>query len=144
MLFGGIRLSKSKCKCKSGHKVASWSERTIDDFLFEAGYKTIYEPDVPTPKGIFKADWLILPQNGLDKPVIIEYWGLLRTTNRARWVESRLPKYKERMKYKESIYRLLDAYYYVPIYPEDLERCLEETILSKLKNLSSKKYEHIV
>jgi hypothetical protein len=144
VLFGGIVVSHSKCKCKSGHKVASWSERTIDDLLYEAGYQTIYEPEVPTPKGNFKADWLILPQNGLDKPVIIEYWGLLRKKNRARWVENRLPKYRARMKYKESIYQMLDSYHYVAIYPEDLENNLEERLLSKLKNLSSKKYEHIV
>ena len=45
--------------------------------------QTIYEPEVPTEKGKLIADWLILPQKGLDKPVIIEYWGLLREDNRA-------------------------------------------------------------
>jgi len=128
-------MAYSKCQCKSGNSVASWSERTIDDLLFEAGYKTIYEPEVPTPKGVFIADWLVLPQHGLSKPVIIEYWGLLRTTNRARWVEDRLPKYKQRKKYKESVYSLLDSYYYIAIYPEDLENNGEFSILEKLEVL---------
>ena len=129
-------MAYSKCQCKSGNSVASWSERTIDDLLFEAGYKTIYEPEVPTPKGVFIADWLVLPQHGLSKPVIIEYWGLLRTTNRARWVEDRLPKYKQRKKYKESVYSLLDSYYYIAIYPEDLENNGEFSINNKKVKIS--------
>ena len=72
-------MTQGKCRCKSGHKVISWSEREIDDWLYDLGYQTIYEPEVPTEKGKLIADWLILPQKGLDKPVIIEYWGLLRT-----------------------------------------------------------------
>ena len=90
-----------KCRCKSGHKVVSWSEREIDDWLYDLGYQTIYEPAVPTENGNLIADWLILPQKGLDKPVIIEYWGLLREDNRAQWVEQRLPRYQEKKIYKE-------------------------------------------
>ena len=109
-----------KCRCKSGHRVVSWSEREIDDWLYDLGYQTIYEPEVPTEKGNLIADWLILPQKGLHKPVIIEYWGLLREDNRAQWVEQRLPKYKEKKIYKEDLYESLEDYYYVAIYPNEL------------------------
>ena len=109
-----------KCRCKYGHKVVSWSEREIDDWLYDLGYQTIYEPEVPTEKGNLIADWLILPQKGLHKPVIIEYWGLLREDNRAQWVEQRLPKYKEKKIYKEDLYESLEDYYYVAIYPNEL------------------------
>ena len=71
------------------------------------------------------ADWLILPQKGLDKPVIIEYWGLLREGNRAQWVEQRLPRYKEKKIYKENLYESLEDYYYVAIYPNDLENGID-------------------
>jgi len=111
-----------KCRCKSGHKVVSWSEREIDDWLYDLGYQTIYEPAVPTENGNLIADWLILPQKGLDKPVIIEYWGLLREDKRAQWVEQRLPQYKEKKIYKEDLYESLEDYYYVAIYPNEMEQ----------------------
>ena len=118
-------MTQGKCLCKSGHKVISWSEREIDDWLYDLGYQTIYEPEVPTEKGKLIADWLILPQKGLDKPVIIEYWGLLREDNRAQWVEQRLPRYQEKKIYKENLYESLEDYYYVAIYPKDLEDGIE-------------------
>ena len=118
-------MTHGKCRCKSGHKVVSWSEREIDDWLYDLGYQTIYEPKVPTEKGNLIADWLILPQKGLDKPVIIEYWGLLREDNRAQWVEQRLPRYQEKKIYKENLYESLEDYYYVAIYPKDLEDGIE-------------------
>ena len=114
-------MNNGKCRCKSGHKVVSWSEREIDDWLYDLGYQTIYEPKVPTEKGNLIADWLILPQKGLDKPVIIEYWGLLREDNRAQWVEDRLPRYKEKKIYKEDLYESLEDYYYISIYPNEME-----------------------
>jgi|TARA_B110000263_G_scaffold246161_1_gene256813 hypothetical protein len=114
-------MNSGKCRCKSGHIVVSWSEREIDDWLYDLGYQTIYEPKVPTEKGNLIADWLILPQKGLDKPVIIEYWGLLREDNRAQWVEDRLPRYKEKKIYKEDLYESLEDYYYISIYPNEME-----------------------
>lgn len=119
-----MNLSNGHCKCKSGNQVVSWSEQTIDDWFFDSGIKTIYEPEIPVwldDSDYLLPDWLILPQHGLDKPVIVEYWGLLRKTNRAAWVESRLPKYLERKHHKESIYRDLEHYHYLGILPEHIE-----------------------
>jgi len=127
-------MAQQRCPCKSGHKVISWSEREIDNWLFELGYETIYEPEVPTDDGRLIADWLILPQKGLTKPVIIEYWGLLRKENRAQWVNDRLPRYKKKKIYKENLYVSLEDYYYVSILPEDLILG-KNMIVEKLSNL---------
>jgi len=110
------------CKCKSGNQVVSYSEQQIDDWLYDFGLRAIYEPEIPvaTEAGYLLPDWLLLPQQGLTKPVIIEYWGLLRTDNRAEWVEARLPRYLEKKHFKETIYQELDDYHYLGILPENL------------------------
>ena len=46
----------------------------------------MYEPKIPADSEFLLPDWLLLPQCGIDKPVIVEYWGLLRKENRADWV----------------------------------------------------------
>jgi hypothetical protein len=109
------------CKCKSGNKVVSWSEQTIDDWFFEHEIRAIYEPQIPADSEFLLPDWLLLPQCGIDKPIIVEYWGLLRKENRAEWVKERLPRYLDKKKSKEDIYTDLDAYYYLSILPEHME-----------------------
>ena len=58
----------------------------------------MYEPKIPADSEFLLPDWLLLPQCGIDKPVIVEYWGLLRKENRADWVAERLPKYFDKKK----------------------------------------------
>lgn len=123
---------QSLIRTKAGNRVQSISEAKIDDYLFEAGYNPIYEPTIEMEDWEFKPDWVILPQKGLDKPLIIEYWGLLRKENRAKWVIERLPQYLARKEIKENIYESDDRYHFLGIYPEHLDDL--DGILGKFLN----------
>jgi len=115
-------LSNGHCQCKSGNVVVSYSEQTLDDWLYELGLRAIYEPEIPVASTEFLLpDWLLLPQQGITKPVIIEYWGLLRENDRAAWVTERLPQYIAKKEFKESIYQELQDYHYLGILPENLD-----------------------
>ncbi len=112
---------QSLIRTNAGNKVQSVSEAKIDDFFYAIGYHPIYEPTIALDDWVFKPDWVLLPQKDLDKPVIVEYWGLLRKENRAAWVISRLPHYLERKQIKENAYLASDNYYFLGIYPEQLD-----------------------
>ncbi len=115
-------MSNGHCRCKSGNVVVSYSEQTLDDWLYELGLRAIYEPEIPVaPTEFLLPDWLLLPQQGITKPVIIEYWGLLRENDRAAWVTERLPQYLAKKEFKESIYHELQDYHYLGILPENLD-----------------------
>ncbi len=116
-------MGNGHCQCKSGNVVVSYSEQTLDDWLYELGLRAIYEPEIPitSSTGYLLPDWLLLPQQGITKPVIIEYWGLLRENDRAAWVTERLPQYIAKKKFKESIYQELQDYHYLGILPENLD-----------------------
>lgn len=118
---------------KSGNIVKSVSEAAIDDFFFDAGYHPIYEPIIEIDDNIFTPDWILLPQKGLSKPVIVEYWGLLRTTNRAGWVTKKLPKYLERKEIKETAYAVSPHYDFLGLYPSDLDN-LQQKFTEFLNN----------
>ncbi len=113
-------MGNGHCKCKSGNVVVSYSEQSIDNWLYELGIRAIYEPEIPVATEYLLPDWLLLPQQGINKPVIIEYWGLLRENDRAEWVSERLPKYLAKKEYKESVYQELSDYHYLGILPENL------------------------
>lgn len=123
---------QSLIRTKSGNKVQSISEAKIDNYLFESGYHPIYEPTIEMEDWEFKPDWVILPQKSLDKPLIIEYWGLLRKENRARWVIDRLPHYLARKEIKENIYESDERYHFLGIYPEQLDDL--DVVLGKFLN----------
>lgn len=107
---------------KAGNRVKSKAEAKVDDFFHDMGYHPIYEPIIEIEGGLFTPDWVLLPQKELTKPVIVEYWGLLRKGNRADWVIKRLPQYIERKEIKETVYCNDARYDFLGIYPEDLKK----------------------
>lgn len=74
------------------------SEAQVENWFWEQGIRCIYEPQIVIGDEEFLPDWVLLPQNGIDKPVIIEYWGLCRDDhtlakwalkkNHAIWIEN--------------------------------------------------------
>lgn len=78
---------------------------------------------------------MLWPQKGIDKPVIIEYWGLLRDDKTvADWVHKKRPRYLRRKEEKEMAYRESDLYYYVSLYPQEVVN-LDTILKSKLEEL---------
>jgi hypothetical protein len=73
---------------------------------------------------------VLWPQRNFDKPVIVEYWGLLRE-DVAQWVLNKRERYVARKEYKENIYSGSDYYYYVGILPNQIhmiEELLQEVL----------------
>ena len=128
----------SLIKTKAGNKVKSVSEAQIDNWLYKRGFDFEYEPNVWLEGECFHPDWVVSGLKGrkFENPVIIEYWGLLRPGNGARWLESRIPKYLERQAYKESIYES-SRYSFIGVMPNDLFS-LSETLETCLLALAYK------
>jgi len=118
------RPASSKVKTRAGNNVVSWAEATLDDWLYTHGFDFVYEPEVKLGENeesleSFKPDWIVYGKGGwkFEYPIIIEYWGLLRTENRAKWLIDRLPTYIERKNYKEKFYRRSQKYLYFGVDP---------------------------
>lgn len=113
----------SYLKTKCGNKVKSESERRIDNWLYRNGWYAVYEPPIKVGKGhIVNPDWVLLPQNGISKPVIIEYWGLsVLKPNASYWAIQAQPKYEERRKKKELFYESTPDYHYIGLTMPDLK-----------------------
>jgi hypothetical protein len=111
------------------------SEAQVENWFWEQGIRCIYEPQIVIGDEEFLPDWVLLPQNGIDKPVIIEYWGLCRDDHTlAKWALKKKPRYLDRKQFKESIYNGSEHYYYVGVYPQELNQ-LEVTLFQKLQDL---------
>ncbi len=117
--MGKNSLLKTKC----GNKVKSVSEKRIDDWLFKNGWYSVYEPPIKIDKGkVVNPDWVLLPQNGISKPIIIEYWGLsVLKPNASYWAVQAQPKYNERRKKKELFYESAPDYHYIGLTLPDLK-----------------------
>ena len=127
---------QSLIKTACGHKVKSHSEKKVDNWLFKNGWLSIYEPPMRFHEGnIIKPDWVLLPQKGISKPVIIEYWGLsVLKPNAARWAIKAQEKYERRKKRKEQHYKDSELYHYIGLTRPDLKN-LEESLGKKLEML---------
>lgn len=131
---GGGR--SSLIRTKAGNKVKSKSEAIIDNWLHKNGYEFVYEPEVSINNELFHPDWVVYGQRGtyFRRPIIVEYWGLLRRGNRAGWVHARLPKYIARKEHKEAVYQTSDYDFlgimpdYVSQLPKFLGRPLKEAL----------------
>lgn len=111
------------------------SEAQVENWFWEQGIRCIYEPQIVIGDEEFLPDWVLLPQNGIDKPVIIEYWGLCRDDHTlAKWALKKKPRYLDRKQFKESIYNGSEHYYYVGVYPQELNQ-LGVTLFQKLQDL---------
>lgn len=110
-------------KTKCGHKVKSVSERKIDDWLYRNGWYSVYEPPVKIGNGhIVSPDWVLLPQNGIAKPVIIEYWGLsILKPNASNWAIQAQPDYQQKRKKKEDYYLSSQSFHYIGLTMPDLK-----------------------
>ena len=110
-------------KTKCGHKVKSVSERKIDDWLYRNGWYSVYEPPLKVGKGhILSPDWVLLPQNGISKPVIIEYWGLsILKPNASNWAIQAQPDYQQKRKKKEEYYLSSESFHYIGLTMPDLK-----------------------
>ena len=119
---GGDR--SSLVRTRAGNKVKSHSEAVIDNWLHKQWYDFVYEPEVHLVEEVFHPDWIVYGRKGISlrKPIIIEYWGLLRRGTRASWVSSRLPKYKARKEYKEKVYDNAMEYDFIGILPDYLSQ----------------------
>lgn len=73
---------------------------------------------------------MLWPQRDFDKPVIVEYWGLLRE-DVAPWVLNKRERYVARKEYKENIYSGSENYYYVGILPHQID--IIEELLEELR-----------
>lgn len=105
----------------SGHRVKSYSEARIDDWFHSHGYRTIYEPVIELNGREFIPDWLILPNDStVMRPIIVEYWGLLREGKVADWVIKRRERYSLRKIEKEDIFESSEAYDFIGIMPDDI------------------------
>lgn len=105
----------------SGHRVKSYSEARIDDWFHSHGYRTIYEPVIELNGREFIPDWLILPNDStVMRPIIVEYWGLLRKGKVADWVIKRRERYSLRKIEKEDIFEASEAYDFIGIMPDDI------------------------
>ena len=113
---------ESLLKTNCGNKVKSESERKIDNWLYRNGWISIYEPSLKIHKGkVIHPDWVLLPQNGITKPVIIEYWGLsVLKPNAAYWAKQVQPKYEAKRKKKELFYNNTPDYHYIGLTMPDL------------------------
>lgn len=130
----------SRVKTKNGNLVASYGEATIDNWFFEKNWKCVYEPQIVIDDEEFLPDWILWPQQGIDKPVIVEFWGLCRTEGHiAQWVLNKRDKYIYRKEIKEKSYEGSDDYYYIGIYPNEIKNLTEvlEKHLSVLININS-------
>lgn len=127
---------KSLLKTSCGNRVKSVSEKKIDDWLYRNGWYAIYEPPVKVKKGhVLCPDWVLLPQNGIKKPVIIEYWGLsILKPNAANWAIQAQPDYEQKRKRKEEFYMDSSEYHYIGLTMPDLKE-LETALGSALEFL---------
>ena len=122
-------------KTKHGHDVASFSEAQIDNWFWENGWKCVYEPQIVIDDEVYLPDWVLWPQKGIDKPVIVEYWGLLRDDKTvAAWVQKKRPRYLRRKEEKEMAYRESELYYYVSLYPHEVAN-LDTILKTRLEEI---------
>ncbi len=131
--MGSAPKNKNLIKTESGNLVRSYAEAVIDNWLFDGAWCYTYEPKIEIAGVVYTPDWVLMPQRGIDKPVVIEYWGLLRKGG-AKWVQKRLPKYLSKKEEKESAYMESENYYFVGIVPQDLPE-LETIFREKLAEL---------
>lgn len=105
----------------SGHRVKSYSEARIDDWFHANGYRTIYEPVIELDGRDFIPDWLILPNDStVLRPIIVEYWGLMREGIVADWVDKRRERYTLKKIEKEGVFGSSEAYDFIGIMPDDI------------------------
>lgn len=129
----------SRVKTKNGNLVASYGEAKIDNWFWKHNWKCVYEPQIVIDDEEFLPDWILWPQNGIDKPVIVEFWGLCRTEGHiAQWVINKRDKYIYRKGIKELAYGNSADYYYIGIYPNEL-KTLNEVLEKHLESLSKYK-----
>lgn len=90
----------------------------------------MYEPPVRFPNGkVIHPDWVLLPQKGLKKPLIIEYWGLsVLKPNAAHWAIQAQDKYEQKRKKKEAYYTTSPDFHYIGLTMPDLKDL--DTVLS--------------
>ena len=118
----GRRKQPTHVTTASGHRVKSYSEARIDDWFFENGYRTIYEPIIELEGSDFVPDWLILPNDStVLRPIIVEYWGLMRDGIVADWVIRRRERYERRKLEKEGVFGDSDSYDFIGILPSDID-----------------------
>ncbi len=118
----GRRKQSTHVTTASGHRVKSYSEAKVDNWFFENGYQTIYEPTIELGGSEFIPDWLILPNDSpVLRPIIVEYWGLLRDGIVADWVIRRRERYERRKVEKEEIFGDSDSYDFIGILPSDID-----------------------
>jgi len=122
------RPASSKVKTRAGNNVVSWAEAKLDNWLYTHGFDFVYEPEVELVGETFKPDWVVYGKGGwkFEYPIIIEYWGLLRTENRAKWLIDRLPTYIDRKNYKEKFYRRSEEFLYFGVDPSQEENITEQ------------------
>ena len=58
--------------------MASYGEAQIDNWFWEHNWKCVYEPQIVIDDEEFLPDWILWPQQGINKPIIVEFWGLCR------------------------------------------------------------------
>ncbi len=118
----GRKGKSSLVKTESGHLVKSFSEARVDDWFHSNGYRTVYEPTIELNGEDFVPDWLILPNDStVLRPIVVEYWGLLRDGVVADWVIQRRERYTRRKEIKEAKYGSSDAYDFIGIIPSQLD-----------------------
>lgn len=118
----GSKRKSSLVKTKSGNLVKSFSEARVDDWFYANGYRTIYEPTIELGGNDFVPDWLILPNDStVLRPILVEYWGLLREGHVADWVIQRRERYSLRKEIKEDTYGASQAYDFIGIMPSQLD-----------------------
>ena len=128
-------ISNQTVKTKHGHEVASFSEAQIDNWFWENNWKCVYEPQIVINDEVYLPDWVVWPQKGIDKPIIVEYWGLLRDDKTvAAWVHKKRPRYLRRKAEKEMAYHGSELYYYMGVYPHEVND-LDKILLAKLEGL---------
>ena len=86
----------SLIRTNAGNLVKSRSEAQIDNWLHKRGFDFEYEPKLWLEGEGLSPDWIVSGLKGrkFDRPLIIEYWGLLRP-GKAKWLPKRIPKYLE-------------------------------------------------
>tara|TARA_B100000683_G_scaffold46674_1_gene43275 strand:- start:3610 stop:4014 length:405 start_codon:yes stop_codon:yes gene_type:complete len=129
----------NKVKTKNQHLVASYGEAQIDNWLWENNWKCVYEPQIVIDDEEFLPDWVVWPQQGIDKPVIIEFWGLCRQDGKiAAWVIKKRDRYLYRKEIKESAYESCPHYYYIGVYPHQLDN-LDAVLAEALQQIINSK-----
>lgn len=120
------RKNQSKrTKTKAGYWVQSYSEAKIDNWFFKQKLNYVYEPVFWLGEKRIVPDWVILPtpELGIDKSIIIEYWGLDYSPSQMKqvsgWVKDAAPKYQKRKNMKEEAYLEMEDYYYIGLLPDD-------------------------